>query len=247
MKPVAWCCAAVLLLLSACRENDAGSTANVAVPARDTSHWHGPGALERVHFPQVADNVKHDTLAVQITFDMQDGTHLMVASNTEETFEGLALYRYRAKPDSSAEVLARSAPAYDSWTMFPTFFRNPGSDGPLLVFANFGEKQSWGQKVMRLDSAGFEEVCFLEVALPMRVAEPDTSYLKRGSIATYLRAFGDTLEFACDSIYIYDDGAGGRDRIVPARNARYVIGRGQCALQLEGRPVTVVPPDSAAL
>lgn len=247
MKPVAWCCAAVLLLLSACRENDAGSTANVAVPARDTSHWHGPGALERVHFPQVADNVKHDTLAVQITFDMQDGTHLMVASNTEETFEGLALYRYRAKVDSSAEILARSAPAYDSWTMFPTFFREPGSNGPLLVFANFGEKQSWGQKVMLLDSTGFTDAGFLEVALPVRVNEQDSAYLKRESIAPVLRLFGDTLEFACDSLYIYDDGAGGRDRIVAAREAHYVIGNGQPTLYMNGRQVTVVLPDSSAL
>lgn len=247
MKLLVRCSTAAVFLLGACGDGHPGSKDTPVAPQRDTSHWHGPQAWSRVDFPQVPDNVKHDTLAVQITFDLQDGTHLMVASSAEETFEGLALYRYRAKPDSSAEVLARSAPAYDSWTMFPTFFRNPGSDGPMLVFANFGEKQSWGQKVMRLDSAGFEEVCFLEVALPARVAEPDTSYLKRGSIAAYLRAFGDTLEFACDSIYIYDDGAGGRDRIVPARNARYVIGRGQCALQLEGRPVTVAPPDSAAL
>lgn len=247
MRTVPWCCSAFALLVVACGGGGTGSSTEVNVPARDTSHWHGPEARERVDFPQVPDNVKHDTLAVQITIDLQDGTHLMVAANAEETFEGLALYRYRARPDSSADVLARSAPAYDSWTMFPTFFREPGGNGPLLVFANFGEKQSWGQKVMRLDSAGFTEVCFLEVALPVRVAEPDTSYLKRESIAPHLRAFGDTLEFACDSIYLYDDGAGGRDRIVPARNARYVIGRGRSVLYLEGRQVTSAPPDSSAL
>lgn len=247
MKPVAWCCAAVLVLMSACSENDTEGTATVTVPARDTSHWHGPDAWEHFDFPQVPDNVKHDTLAVQITFDLQDGTHLMVAANAAETFEGLALYLYRAKADSSAEVLARSGPAYDSWTMFPTFFREPGGNGPLLVFANFGEKQSWGQKVMRMDSTGFTDIGFLEVALPVRVHEPDSSYLKREPIAPFLRAFGDTVEFACDSLYIYDDGVGGRDLILPARDVRYLMGGAQPALHFDRQQVPVTAQDRSAL
>lgn len=247
MRSFVSCGVLLMLLVSACGDASRDANGTATVTHRDTAHWHGTDAWERVAFPQVADNVRNDTLAVQITFDLLDGTYLMVASNAEETFEGLALYRYRARPDSSAEVLTRSAPAYDSWTMYPTFFRKPNTNGPMLVFANFGEKQSWGQKVMVLDSAGFAEVCFLEVALPVRVAEADTGYLKRESIAPHLRAFADTLEFACDSIYIYDDGAGGRDRIVPARNARYVIVRGRSVLYLDGRRVTVAPSDSSAL
>ncbi|QQR85718.1 MAG: hypothetical protein IPJ76_14075 [Flavobacteriales bacterium] len=247
MRDASWFAGALVLLVSACGGNNTEGTATVVEPQRDTSHWHGPSALERVHFPQVADNIKHDTLAVQITFDLLDGTHLMVAANAEETFEGLALYRYRARPDSSSEVLARSSPAYDSWTMFPTFFRAPDKSWPLVVFANFGEKQSWGQKLMLLDSNGFSDTGFLEVALPVRVNEQDSAYLKRESIAPFLRLFGDSLEFACDSLYIYDDGAGGRDRIVAARAARYVLGNGQPILYLEGLQVTAAPPDSPAL
>lgn len=247
MKAVAWCGVATVLFSGACGESSTGSMTAVDVPARDTSHWHRPGARERLSFPQVADNVKNDTLAVQITFDLQDGTHLMVAANAEESFEGLSLYRYHAKPDSSAEVIARSSPAYDSWTMYPTFFRAPGKSGTLLVFANFGEKQSWGQKLMRLDSIGFTDAGFLEVALPVRVIEQDSAYLKRESIAPYMRLFGDSLEFACDSLYIYDDGAGGRDRIVAARDARYVLGDARPLLYLNGRQVSVAAPDSSAL
>ena len=196
-----------------------GYQPNADKPARDTSHWHGPDALEQIHFPQVADNIQHDTLAIQTTFDLGDGTFVMVAANAEETFEGLRLYRYELLPDSNAKIIAASAPAYDSWTMFPTFFGKPGDSTSYVVLANFGEKQSWGQKMMLLDKSGFSDRGFLEAARPVRVVEPDTAYLKRESIAPSVRwthADLRAFEFAGDSVYLYDDGKGGQDYVIAA-------------------------------
>ncbi len=204
-----------------------GYQPNADKPARDTSHWHGPDALEQIHFPQVADNIQHDTLAIQTTFDLGDGTFVMVAANVEEPEEqkkGLRLYRYRAMPDSSAAIVSVSPPAYDSWTMLPTFF----AIGPKtwIVLANFGEKESWGQLVLRLDSSGFARVGFLEAVLPTRVVETDSAYLRRTSIAPFVRISAHeplTVEFASDSVYIYDDGAGGRDYMIPSADVSFVL------------------------
>ena len=224
------------------------------VPARDTTHWHGPSALERVNFPQVADNVRHDTLVIQTTFDMGDGTFLMVASSVPETFEGLRLFHYELLPDSNAGIIARSAPAYDSWTMLPTFFAKPGDSTSMIVLANFGEKQSWGQKVMRLDrrppttdKSGFTDLGFLEVALHVRIVESDSSYLRRENIAPFVRCTnGDpaTFEFARDSVYLYDDGRAGRDYIIAADRVKYQQQGDGLVMWIDGEPP---PADSTVV
>jgi hypothetical protein len=217
-------------------------------PARDTSHWHGPDALEHIHFPQVADNIQHDTLAIQITFDLGDGTFVMVATNAEETFEGLRLYRYELQPDSSAKIIAASAPAYDSWTMFPTFFGKPGDSTSYIVLANFGEKQSWGQKVMLLDKSGFNDMGFLEAALPVRVVEPDTAFLKRESIAPYVRwthADLGAFEFAGDSVYLYDDGKGGQDYVIAADRLKCQQNGSAIQLWIDGAPTAKLDSTAA--
>ncbi|MEO8066985.1 MAG: hypothetical protein ABI599_04750 [Flavobacteriales bacterium] len=207
-----------------------------AEPARDTSHWHGPAALEPINFPQVADNVRNDTLAIQTTFDLGDGTFVMVASNVLETFEGLRLVRYALLSDSNARVIATSAPAYDSWTMLPTFLGKAG-DSTLIVMANFGEKQSWGQKVMTLDKSGFTDIGFLEAALPVRVVESDSAYLKRESIASNVRwtnASSGAIEFAGDSVYLYDDGRGGRDYVIATDRVKCMRNGNTLQLWIDG-------------
>ncbi|MBX2973836.1 MAG: hypothetical protein KF797_12095 [Flavobacteriales bacterium] len=202
----------------------------------DTSHppqdappviAHGAAPVE---YPVVDDNIRHDTLLIQTTFDMGDGTFVMVASNKEETFEGLRLYHYRARPDSSAEILHVSAPAYDSWTMLPTFFGSRASAGEEHEFvdgwilANFGERESWGQKVMWFRD-GFHDRGFMDVALPERTEDENGSQLKCANIAPHTRLAnsGDTaiFTFACDSVFLYDDLAGRNDIIVPAHSIRY--------------------------
>jgi hypothetical protein len=177
-------------------------------------------------FEQFDQNVFHDTLLVQTSFDLGDSTYVMVAGNVEDSFEGLRLFRYRFTQDSAVEMMAVSAPAYDSWTMLPSFFPidTLAITDAMWVLANFGEKESWGQKVMLLDWE-FMDVGFMDVALPERVMEDDTLRLKRRNIAPYARysEHGDTAvwRFDQDSVFLYNDQAGGTDLVMAASRIRY--------------------------
>jgi hypothetical protein len=170
----------------------------------------------------------------------------MVASNIEETFEGLRLYRYRFTADSTVEMIAVSPPAYDSWTMLPTFFI--GDKGSLWVLANFGEKESWGQKLLWLDQV-FVDNGFIDAALPERVMEDDTLRLKRRNIAPFTHVLKHPEEdtvfftFTCDSVYLYNDQQGRHDIIVPASAVRYTFHYNEgLALWLNGRKTLVKKP-----
>ncbi|MCB9167592.1 MAG: hypothetical protein H6595_08935 [Flavobacteriales bacterium] len=241
MRRPAWTFAAITLI--ACgpstAEQDEGGPAEMPIEVRTEKNVPLP-------LVPVDDNVRHDTLFVQVTFDLGDGTFLMVARNVEETFEGLRLFRYHLLPDSAADVIAFSTPGYDSWTMLPTFFRMDSLDKGWTLLANFGEKQSWGQKVMRLDATGFHDLGFLDAALPERVTEGDTTELRRGNIAplTRLRSAGDTLTitFATDSVYLYDDQAGHTDVILPAQDVQYRLVPGTLFLSVKGELHAVKPP-----
>lgn len=184
-----------------------------------------PG-VRAFHYNAVDDNVRHDTLLIQTTFDLGDGSYVMVASHRDERFEGLRLYRYRPGADSSAHMIAISSPAYDSWTMLPSFFgQDSARTDDLWVLANFGERESWGQKLLKLDGNGFHDLGFIDVALPERVSEDGQSVLKRRNIAPYARMTitGDSawVRFACDSVFLYDDQAGGFDRLVPGASLAF--------------------------
>lgn len=160
------------------------------------------------------DQVRHDTLLIQVTFDLGDGTQVMVASHVDEKFEGLRLYRYRVLPDSQALVLKASGPAYDSWTMLPTFFRHPHDSAAWIILADLGERQSWGQKVFRLDAGGFNELGFLDVALPVSLPEADGGAKLKGiGPVTRVMKDGDDIlfRFQVPVIHLYDDLAGGID------------------------------------
>ena len=170
---------------------------------------------------QLEDNVRHDTLLIQTCFDLRDGTFLMVASHLDDTFDGLRLYRYRALPDSSADVLHASPPAYDSWTMFPTFFPDPRDGEGWIILANLGEKESWGQKVLHLDDRGFADLGFLDVALTEAMADGQ----RMGNLARHTRieADGDALlfRFHAEVVHLYDDLRGGLDADLPGRDVSY--------------------------
>ncbi len=181
-----------------------------------------------IAYPALEDNIKHDTLLIQTTFDLGDGTFVMVAGNVQETFEGIRLYRYRLLPDSAAQILAYSSPGYDSWTMLPTFFRLPHAPDVQMVLANFGERESWGQKLFLMDHE-FSDLGFMDIALPERVMEDDTLRLKRRGIGPFTRMVehGDTsvFTFACDSVFLYDDLAGNMDQVLPNHSVRYTFHR----------------------
>lgn len=177
-----------------------------------------------VQYRAIDDNIRHDTLLIQTTFELDDGTFVMVAGNVEPGFEGIRLYRYQLLPDSNAQVLSHSTGGYDSWTMLPTFFSIPDPPGTHLILANFGERESWGQKLLFLDSA-FTDLGFLDVAYPEHITEGDSTHVKRTNVAPYgrLALHNDTavFTFACDSLFLYDDMAGHNDIIVPAYSIRY--------------------------
>lgn len=209
-----------------------------------------PAVPGRAHHPfaQFDQNVFHDTLLVQTSFDLGDSTFIMVASNVEDTFEGLRLYRYRFTADSTIEHVAISSPAYDSWTMLPKFFPIDTSavTDAMWVLANFGEKESWGQKVMLLDWE-FMDVGFMDVAVPERVMEDDTLRLKRRDIGPFARYSenGDTAvwRFDQDSVFLYSDQSGGADMVIAAAQIRYTyhVDEG-LALWLDGQKRLVKKP-----
>ncbi len=170
------------------------------------------------------DNIKHDTLLIQTTFDLGDSTFVMVAGNVEPTFEGIRLYRYTLLPDSAARIIAASSPGYDSWTMLPSFFSLANDPNTHIITANFGERESWGQKLFKLDGS-FHDLGFMDIALPERVEEDGSLQLKRRNIGplTRMAELGDTLIFnyACDSVYLYDDQAGHNDIVLPASAVQF--------------------------
>ena len=229
-----------LILLGSCASPGSEDASGPISSADPQEPW------ERLELELVPDNVRHDTLLIQVTFALPGGEFLMVASNVKETFEGLRLYRYEALPDSSARVLAVSPPAYDSWTMLPTVFRSPTDPSTLLILANFGERQSWGQKVLRLDDAGFTALGFLDVALPVRIQEEDTALMKlhgAGSVASANRtAEGWEISFAADSLFLYDDLNGGRDIFLPGASVVYRITPDKVLLVVNGLAREVKQP-----
>lgn len=223
----------VIIVVCLCACDD---TPPVAIEPEHSVPGSSPFAFEAIE-----DNIAHDTLLIQTTFDLGDSTFVMVAQNVEDTFEGLRLYRYRFLPDSSVEMMAISSPAYDSWTMLPTFFPLDTAypDDANWVLANFGERESWGQKAMLLDWE-FMDVGFMDVALPERIVEDDTVRLKRRNVAPYMRysESGDTAVwlFACDSVYLYDDQEGQMDQVIHARRLRYTFEANEgLALWVDGR------------
>ena len=220
---------ALPVALASCGHGDTPSASNGNADSLRTdapSRMIDSTGSSHIDFPQVDDNLHHDTLLTQVTFDLQDGSYLMVASNVEETFEGLRLYRYRFNTDSTVNMLSVSSPAYDSWTMLPTFFAYPNPTGTYMILANFGERESWGQKLIFMDRA-FTDLGFMDVAYPEHIVDADTAYVKRTNVAPFARfdMHIDTVvfTFACDSLFLYDDMAGHNDLIVPASSIRYTV------------------------
>ena len=186
-----------------------------------------------IGFEQLDDNVKHDTLLIQTTFDLEDGTYLMIASHklSEEKLNegdreaGLRLYHYRAKPDSTYEIISRSSSANDSWTMFPTFFTDPIEQGSMIILANYGERNSWGQKVIRFSDQGFTDLGYLNVAKIERQGEGEEMELKHRTIAPHTRISneGNTLVFTfdLDEVILFDDLRGVLDQPIDAGRVQY--------------------------
>ena len=228
---------ATVVLLAAC-SGAPRSSPDVPPSSIDTGT---PGTAWRVlDLPILADNVRNDTLLVHTTYDLGDGTFLMAAQNNNYNREGIRLYLYHPKADSSAEILAWSKPGYDSETMLPTFFTTGDRANGLVILANMGERQSWGQEVFWLDGDSIRSLGFMDVAVREWRTEGDSTYQFRTSVAPRTAVHGDsgafTFTFSGDSVQVYDDLRGGSEDLRAGWDAlrRSPLGRDhECARRFE--------------
>ncbi len=201
-------------------------------------------AWNRLDLPILADNVRHDTLLVHTTYDLGDGLFLMAAQNNDYNKEGIRLYLYRPKADSSAEILASSKPGYDSETMLPTFFTNGNKADGLVILANMGERQSWGQETFWLKDNTIKSLGFIDVAVREWKTQDDSTYQFRTSIAPHTAVGGANgafeFRFTGDSLQLYDDLQGHSELMLPAAAVRYRSENGW-TLWLNGKPVPPAP------
>lgn len=230
------------LLVSACGSPETpGNTTGPDVDKRSYAPIVSGGPIS---FPAVDDQVSHDTLSIQTTFDLGDGSFVMVAShvdaqdNDERQMigDGLRLYRFKPGNQGAVEMMAVSSPGHDSWTLFPTFFEDPSRKGTWIIAANTGDRDSWGQKVYLLSESGFEDLGFLDVTLPER---QDDGTLRLRNVAQHLRCTLEAdalrLSFACDSVFLYNDLKGGVDQVLPATSVEYRMGgNGRLELWVNG-------------
>jgi hypothetical protein len=233
-----------LLLLAACGgpiTENAPKDLPAAHVDTTTSGWH------RLDLAGLDDNVKSDTLLIQTTFQLPDGRFVMVAGPMDETYrEGLHLYLYEPTADSTAKVTARSKPGYDSYTMLPTFFATNNAADGMVLLANMGERDSWGQEVFWLRGDGFVHLGFLDVALRSWKSSDDGPVRVLGNIAPKARVSGAagafTITFDTDSVFLYDDLQGHAEVMLPSARVGYSCTEGKATLLLDGQPVLPKPP-----
>lgn len=234
---------AIVLLLSSCGGGSEPAPAPIA-PAPDSTAALPPWKV--LELPILPDNVRHDTLLVHTTYDLGEGLFLMAAQNNNYNKEGIRLYLYRPKADSSAEILAWSKPGYDSETMLPTFFTDGNKADGLVILANMGERQSWGQEAFWLKDNAIKSLGFLDVAVRGWKTVDDSTYQFRTSIAPRTEVRGSNgafmFSFNGDSLQLYDDLQGHMEVMLPASAVRYRAGEGKATLIINGRPVVPAEP-----
>ena len=210
-----------------------------AVQVADTAWGADAKTYILMDLPNLDDNVKGDTLLVYTTHQLGDGLFVMAAKNNEDTREGLRLYLYSPKPDSTANVLAVSSPAYDSFTMLPTYFSTADTADGLVILANFGEKESWGQKVFWLRDRQFKDLGWLDVAHREWKMRDDSIVQWRTNIAPYARVQAKDgqflITFTGDSLQLYDDLEGHQELMFPAGSVAYRFDGLHMVLLVDGK------------
>lgn len=233
---------ALLLLVAtaACNSTPDPGHALPPAPGNEAIVVQGMKHYAPLDLPDLDDNVHGDTLLVLTTHQIAADRFIMAARNKEETREGLRLYLYEPRPDSSADVLAVSAPAYDSEVMSPTFFSTGDSADGIVVLANFGGKESWGQKVFWLKGQTFNDLGWLDVAhREWRTVDGQTEQ-RRTNIAPYTTVSGKDgrflFTFTGDSLLLYDDLEGQLERTFSPSSVAYRHDGGQMTLMVDGKP-----------
>ncbi len=199
-----------------------------------------------VDLPQEDDNVVHDTLLVYTTQALGDGRYVMAARNQHETREGLMLVLYRPGPDSTAQVLAKSKPAYDSEVMLPTFFSTGDTTDGWIILANYGSLDSWGQNVFWLKGQQFHDLGWLDVARRTWITRLDSVQQRRENIAPFTKVEGRdgtfNFTFATDSVQLYDDLRGGSEVMLPSGRIGYQFSNGHMHLYIDGEAREAAAP-----
>lgn len=190
--------------------------------------------------PNLEENVRHDTLLVYTTHDLGNGEFVMAAKNVDEKREGLRLILYTPKPDSSAEVLAVSKPAFDSEVMLPTYFSSGDSADGIIILANYGGLESWGQNVFWLKDHRFVDLGWLDVADRGWKTRLDSLQQWRSNIAPLTAVQGTDgqfeFSFTGDSLQLFDDLQGGAEVMFPANRIKYRYDGHRMQLMVDGVP-----------
>lgn len=241
MKIVAWTACIALVACSTPPDGKPGDGERAAsLPAI-------PGAKEftRLDLPNLDDNVRNDTLLIYTTHQLPDGTFLMAAKNVEDNREGLRLIQYRPLPDSSAQVLAVSKPAYDSAVMLPTYFTTGDTADGIIILANYGERESWGQNVFWLKDGRLKDLGWIDVGERGWKEDTDSMQQWRTSIAprTEVRGADGKFDFTFtgDSVQLYDDQQGHQEVMLPVDRIRYRYDGAEMLLVIDGAPRKPMP------
>ncbi len=186
------------------------------------------------------DNVHNDTLLIYTTHELGDGTFVLAGKNMEDTREGLRLIQYRPRADSSAEVLAVSKPAYDSDVMLPTYFASDDTADGIIILANYGGLQSWGQNAFLLKDHHFTDLGWLDVAERGWKTRMDSLQQFRSNIAPKTLVSGADgqfeFTFTTDSVQLFDDLQGGTEVMLPSNRIKYRYDGKQMVLIVDGEP-----------
>jgi hypothetical protein len=237
---------ACTLVLAACSNSGAPSDSG-GQPATGSGMQllENPRAFKPLNLPNLDDNVRNDTLLVYTTHSMGNGTFVMAARNVEDTREGLRLFLYRPRPDSSAEILAVSKPAYDSEVMLPTFFSTGDTADGTIILANYGGLESWGQNVFWLKDGHFQDLGWLDLAERTFKVRMDSLQQWRTTIAplTDVHGVGGRFDFTFrgDSVMLYDDLKGGREVMLPTNRIWYRFDGKDMVLVVDAKPRMPMP------
>lgn len=187
-----------------------------------------------LELPNLPENVRGDTLLVYTTHAIGNGKFVMAARAVAEKREGLRLILYRPRPDSSAEVLAVSRPAYDSQVMLPTYFSTGDSADGLIILANYGGLESWGQYAFWLKNGQFHDLGWIDVMKRDWKLRGDSLQPWHTNIAPFTEVRGADgrfeFTFRSDSVQLFDDLRGHMEVMLPKDSVRYLFDGQQMVL-----------------
>ena len=201
--------------------------------------------FDLLDLPNLEDNVRNDTLLIYTTHALGNGTFVMAAKNVEETREGLRLVLYRPLKDSSAQILAVSKPAYDSEVMLPTYFTTGDTADGIIILANYGGLESWGQNIFWLKDRHFKDLGWLDVSQRGWKTRMDSLQQWRINIAPMTEVSGAEgrfdFTFRTDSVRLFDDQLGHQEVMLSTDRIRYRYDGQKMVLVVDGKARAPAP------